>query len=559
MRPKRPKALPSKVYVYGCSAPMENEEAVYEQLFLANRYRNQLVEIELDRRKATQAIISETEVRLARISAQIDTITSEIERLKAEKKSRNATARKRQRHPDLDLQINRLIAERKPMSAQFKEVKKATYKSPENKAALDASTEAAKAAKRAARKIASRECGLHWGTYLLVESAAADIGRGAPPKFRRFRREDGGSIGVQIQTKPNERLGVDEFLAGKSNQVQIKDGMLRLCIGAETPTKSISKTNPPRYVAVRVKMHRPLPEGAHVTWVKLIARRVGTKLKWETHITVANARGFAKPVGTGTVSLDVGYRDMGGEIRVASWLGSDGRFGELVLPQRLVSALAHKDELKSLRDTKFDIIRATLVGYRKVVELPEWLREETKTLAQWKSISRLHRLVRMWRENRFDGDAGMFALAEAWRIEDAHHLNWLDNEAEQARRWRDDLYRKFAAELRRHYGTVALEDLDLRQHAEADHLALKTQRQRAMAAISHLRRYLSDMKVVKVPAANTTKRCHRCLHLNHVGSDVTYHCMACGWTGDRDYNAAVNILREATCLEKAGNCSHEAA
>lgn len=308
-------------------------------------------------------------------------------------------------------------------------------------------------------------------------------------------------------------------------------------------------------------MHRPLPAGCHVTWVKLIAKRLGTRLKWEAHFTVAKESGFAKPTGPHTIALDIGYRRLDdGSLRVASWAGSDGRRGELRLPPELVKALEHKDELQALRDQKFDILRASLVEWKKHVQAPDWFCEDTRTLSNWRSQSRLTRLVLKWRDSRFDGDAGAFTLAEAWRKEDKHHLEWLANETQRAHNRRDDLYRKFAADVRRHYGVCGLEDLDLREHAQADYLSKGIQNQRSIAAISRLRLILSqDMEIVKVPAANTTKRCHRCLHLNHVGTNITYQCSSCGWTGDRDYNAAMNILREVQCLLKGQEPSQQAA
>jgi len=50
--------------------------------------------------------------------------------------------------------------------------------------------------------------------------------------------------------------------------------------------------------------------------------------------------------------------------------------------------------------------------------------------------------------------------------------------------------------------------------------------------------------VVRVKAANTSKRCARCGYI--VGdlklSNRWFVCPKCGWEADRDYNASLNIL-----------------
>lgn len=587
---KKHKALPSGVYCYGCTAPPDDIDAVFTQMWLANRYRNQLAEIERGRRDASNAILGDADEKLAAANAMLADLDQQIADIKAEKKRRNMVARKRGRHPDLNAKLATVMEARKAASAQCKLIKDEAYGNPQHAAALEQIEASTTAAVKAARKIARCEWGLHWATYQAVEQAAQSMRRGKPPKFRSFRRENGGMIAVHIQSEKTEpKLTVERLFAGEDTYVKLTleptpanaskrrqrkpTALLQLCIGSKNPAANISLRNPAIYTTVRVTLHRPLPPDCHVTWVKLIAKRVGTYLKWDAQFTVAKAEGFPTTTGQYVVGIDIGYRQIPDtelvvgkdgtayrDLRVAYWAGSDGRHGELRLPARLVAALAHKDNLQSLRDQKFNIIKATLIAWRKGSTLtPAWFLEETKTLDKWRSLRRLRCLVRQWRANRFDGDAGIFFQMDAWEKEDKHHLNWLATEANRARNWRDDLYRKFAAELRRHYGVCGLENLDLREHAQADHLSKTVQKQRSQAAISRLRQFLAKgMKTVKVPAANTTARCHRCLHINHVGSEMTYGCR-CGWVGDRDYNAAQNILREVQCVLKTADRSQEAA
>lgn len=49
--------------------------------------------------------------------------------------------------------------------------------------------------------------------------------------------------------------------------------------------------------------------------------------------------------------------------------------------------------------------------------------------------------------------------------------------------------------------------------------------------------------VVLVPAAYTSQRCHKCSHTSpdNRKSQAVFSCMGCGWTGNADINAALNI------------------
>jgi len=78
------------------------------------------------------------------------------------------------------------------------------------------------------------------------------------------------------------------------------------------------------------------------------------------------------------------------------------------------------------------------------------------------------------------------------------------------------------------------------------------------AGLGQLLRYISTKAgrhgtpVIKVDRFfPSTKRCHQCHHLRDITlSERVYLCLnpACGWSGDRDENAAKNILQEALCM-----------
>lgn len=119
---------------------------------------------------------------------------------------------------------------------------------------------------------------------------------------------------------------------------------------------------------------------------------------------------------------------------------------------------------------------------------------------------------------------------------------------------REDSHHKISHYLAEHYGFIGLEDLHVRGMMKSHKRALSA----ADAALGKLARYIET----KAGAHGTvvqrvsrwfpsTKRCHQC----HQEREITeaeriYVCFnpACGWEGDRDLNAALNILEEAVHL-----------
>lgn len=119
---------------------------------------------------------------------------------------------------------------------------------------------------------------------------------------------------------------------------------------------------------------------------------------------------------------------------------------------------------------------------------------------------------------------------------------------------REDSHHKISYYLAEHYGFIGLEDLNVRGMLKNHKRALSA----ADAALGKLARYIQT----KAGAHGTvvqwvsrwfpsTKRCHQCHHEREITeAERIYICFnpACGWVGDRDLNAALNILDEALHL-----------
>ena len=515
---------PTRIWSYGARRPLEGFELVEIQMVLANRYRNNLCRLDLDRREKCDNVLRLHLPGLVELETQIKTKEDELEQALDEIRSRNARAR-RQTGGRVDKQttapIRNALAE---LRRQRKELRGETFATPEEVVAQRSEVQRLKLIKGRAPKgpvkdaalanyeaallhlgqlisawharnpiardlaeierwadVKSKELrhtsGLFWSNYLQVEQSCSKFGQGAPPRFRRYRGD--GKIAVQLQGG----LSVPEALACTDTQLRIQIMSERLFKNDHSPADPNSKRQKnwqqalvwlrigsegrePVWTKVPCLLKRPLPQDAVIQWAYLIRRRHGVTDHWSMQFVLARADGWPKPEGplTGRVGVDVGWRTLEDDsLRVAYWCGSDGQEGSLVIPAYDVGRWTESDRWRGIRDREFDQMRETLVVWLKARagRLPEALAEKLQNLPQWKSADRLGNVIKEWGESyRHQGDEMMFPVCEAWRKQDRHLHNYEGNTRAKARRWRLHLYRVFALELRRKYAVAVIENLD---------------------------------------------------------------------------------------------------
>jgi hypothetical protein len=255
-------------------------------------------------------------------------------------------------------------------------------------------------------------------------------------------------------------------------------------------------------------------------------------------------------------------------LRPALHLSEDRTRGTLVIPERQLQWWAKIEDLRGTRDMMFDQVRDYLAGWLRDNPHPDWLHDQTQHLGQWKAPGRLAGVVQRWREKRFDGDSAAFARLEGvlirgrgedrdhyegWHKQDKHLFCWERSLHEKAVAWRNDLYRNFAACLRRSYHTVCLEDIDwsgklirLPNPEEEPPLAQVIRRQRFIAAPGRMAQLLEEsIAVVEwVHPAYTTERCPKCglADAFDAARELVRSCRWCDDTLDQDFRAAENLL-----------------
>lgn len=563
----------TRVYRYGAKPPSSGVDAYWREEREMHRLRNAIVEIERKRRERAEAVVRETCPEIQATAERLAEIDASVEEARARIKLSNARSRSRDPEGTEAARIvKELRAEKRmivgrhdkddPACACWKCRRRAAYQSV--RPVLDKVDAEAKAAEKALYA----ERAVSWCDYNAVMEDLSSRRRGAPPRFLPWRGERGRVVvqiiggarwedllsGVtQARVEPLP-LPANATLGGRRSRRPWH--VLHLRVG-----RDVRGEDGGEWIAVRFALHRPLPSGGRIQQVYLVRRRIGTDDEWSVQFAVRSPSVVPADIATaaGSCGVDLGWRQMeDGSLRVACLYGENGRREELRIPSGKLDGLRKADSLRSIRDREFDAVRAVLGAWLSEHDAPDWLRERTATMAQWRSCARLASVVLAWRSERFAGDDEIYRRVEAWRAQDKHLCDWESHQRQKFVRWREDLYRRFAARLRWSYETVVVEDTDWRDlmvtppaedHDEPERL---NRRWWARAASpGRLRQCMEHghPSVVRVPAEYTTRSCSVCGAGPATGWDareeLIYRCEA-GHAMDQDENAARNLCAHAS-------------
>lgn len=563
-----------RVYEYGCLSPIQGEKELVDTIFKRNQLWNKLVEIDRAFEEKYSGLIERNgagsrKQEIEFLRDLVDAFRGEIRQLRQKARSGKAEL-PRQLQQDFDC-VKSCLQEKR---AEYKEMKKRVRE--ESKDMLDA----LEAERKEAIKKALHSFGLWWCNWneehveyeTARKRALQERAKGKPAslQFHRFDgsgkatarlRENGmsGAWGMPVKNvfRPNNTFWIEpvpvEAWEHPVRAVRRKSAQTRVYFRVDSVGRE------PVWAVLPMVMHRSLPEGGLIRQASLVRERVGRTFRYKLVVTVelpGNNR--VRLIRNGAVAVDIGWRRLKDGIRVAYWVDEKGRKDEdgVLLPLKMFDAFLKLRDLRSIRDKHFDEAKKVLVEFLERVDAPDWLREKTQNIKQWRSQAKLIALLEEWRDNRFFGDKGVFTWLENWRERENHIYDWESNLRDQVLRWRREEYRKFAKQLATNYDKVILEDFDLRKVAEKPNPEDGTQGsippdyQRYISAPSELRLSIVNacsrdgVEVVRVPAALTTLRCHSCGYTERfdAAKQVWHTCPKCGALWDQDYNACINLL-----------------
>lgn len=570
MARKKADSVPCRIWTFGLplGPTADCAKAVDEQMALAHRYHNNLVEIERARRAAVRAILSEAD-DIGATEEKIRTFRAEMDAIRESIKLR----RKAQHDPRVaDKTLARLPAdagEKAQLAALKVAVKEAREARKAAIAAIKSNVEVQDKIKRCndraadMKRLHRKSSGVYWGTYLLVEAAVDAASKGKmDPKFKRWTGD--GKVGVQFQkglkiadAASDTRIQIDYTPQLNAKGKPAKHVICKLRIGSEGRA--------PIWATFPIIMHRPLPADAVIRWAWAKRRRLGLKYRWELQLVIESRTFVQLPKrDTSVCGINFGWRK-DDSLRVAYAVdhatATPGELNEAIeVPKQILERIEHANSLRSILDRVFDEMKAELIPWLASNTVPEWLKEATKHLSAWRNRGRLMNLCLRWKDNPFPGGEEMLEKLEQWRRTERHLYQWEVDERTRALAHRKETYRLVATRLARAYGKIVIHEMDLRkfarhvqpEEAETQHEAARSQR--FQVAVSEFRAALvlacsnTGCALEIAPSPNITLTCHLCRgecewdHAKH----LLHTCEHCGATWDQDENAARNLVRGAS-------------
>jgi hypothetical protein len=547
------KSDPARVYRFGGHPPTQNAERVDQQMRQAHRYKNAIVHRERIRRGRVDRLLVSMSPRLAEVEAVLPRLEQASDAAYDAIRAAHIHARERVQPPKLVAaykEAKRALAEAR---AERKALRTILFATPEWKEKSAWIEERDKHYIRRLRSV----CGLYWGTYLHVEQSMDDCRKGAPPNFHRW---DGhGHLAVQIQKgiSVQDAFGDDPRIriepvppeAWLPGGRRLRRTRVHFRVGSDP-------SGHPVFAVFPIVLHRPMPKDAQIKWVHAVRHRIATHCEWSVQFVLTRTAGWKKSglAQSGRVGIDVGWRKRpGGSLRAAYWFDDQGREGEVLLPPDWVGQMQRVRDIQSIRDKlRNKIVPVLEAGLRAIPGTPPpKIAQILPYLSQIRSQQRLSHFIDDWRMTfRFEGDAEIFGKAEIWRKRDKHLYEFEGNLRDQLQRRRLDLYRVFAAWLRRTYKTVAVECLDLRDFhklPDADEPmtpdAVKAYVRDACLSSFFGALKESGAKLDVLPAPYTTLIHSSCGTVQEFDRTRLHNtCSHCGERYDQDRNAAINLL-----------------
>lgn len=513
--------MASRVYQYGLplGPTKDSSQLVERQMRLAEDYHRDLIWYAWAKRAVERDVLCALGMhgaveQVRRLAGEVKALDAAIKMKRGASRRRSETAEDREALKAARVALKEARERRKACWAEAGPTLKAALKD------IHKRWLRLRCACRAA--YSQRGQGLRHGTYIAVEEAVAQAcspkpcplwdAEGEPNDPKMPPRAGEGHIGVQIQ----KAATVDEVCGGWRGGEPVPSTHAQLRIRSvsplawQSPARAERRRHSRTMLRMRVGtgprrapiwaewpliMHRPLPEGALITGAMVSRRRSGPRDRWSVEITVRLPAGaWREAGGRGAIGIDIGWRQLDGEVRVCCWRAEGGGSGELRLTSAaegksrpphgrptlrrslgLLPALRKPDELRGLRDELLDKLRPAFCrALASKGEFPEPFRRLTgkRTLptpstaqalariAKWKSPRRFAGLFLLWRARGSEPSVEAYELLKRWYHRDRHLWAWEADLRKKGLRRRREVYRRFAVDLARRYGVLVLEGED---------------------------------------------------------------------------------------------------
>lgn len=455
----------TKGYRYGCKIPPKDvQEQIEAQLFLAHQYRLQLWRLACAARELYRERRREFFPRILELEGLIEGCNQIIEGHGAS--------------PELRLEARQ---QRKVHKAEWKALSDAAKADPHFQGLVAQDRDREWILRRALRKVFSRTLGLYSGTYLCVEDADKRARADSKHNPSRPVWRKTGVLGIQLQggrTKMQVESGADPSIhvivppknpnAGRKKNAQIT---IRYRVRSDRKGHAVLVDMP------AMMDRRPLPDDARVTWAKLVVGKSGNRLIYSVQLTIESEHNARQEFGAGEVAvcLEGDCILYAGEGEWAQPLLHDPRLA------RVAALQSTRDKLRNAMLAKVEAWAEAEDGYKRLRESFRFTANarERRRQEQWIGLARQ---PGGWHWHALESNKGEKASCQraaafvgrlmqevrlpdelrqelkAWVKKEDHLYQWQSDMRTNALIGRREAYRVFAANLRRKYRYVLLDN-----------------------------------------------------------------------------------------------------
>jgi hypothetical protein len=366
-----------RVYEYGCGrGEIEGLASAIEQMRRRTEFWNRLVEIDNDIRARMEALLF-----AGKLETELNSMREELGNV-----LRSGPTERPDEDDAGDAQTSPEIgALRSAIRTRLDEVKRIRKA---NAAVHRAELRVLDAERKRRITEVQAGAGLYWANRDEIRRKYEGARAQAMRQGRQLRPQtcdDTGRIKVQFQ----RGLPVPKaFLRNGRLQIDpVKDSAWRSRSRAErrraTRTRirirvSANEDRTPVWISVPAVLHRPLPHDGLIRGVSLVRERIG--LAWRHRVLITVSEPFPHSSKSDkAVGVDLGWRLIDEGLRVAYWVGEDGRKGELVLPNSDLSEFKRIGSLQATivaaHEEARAAVRAWVVRHGKPNDLQDLVEE----------------------------------------------------------------------------------------------------------------------------------------------------------------------------------------
>ncbi len=551
---------------YGLLEPENWGDDCHEQLFLMNKFWNQLVEIDrADRAQYKDIIIADPDI--TKLEAELQTISDQVLNLSKEQKKLRASKRSKNVDDGLLVEHIKILREQERTIKTELKAKRIIVRE-----ASKPELEALNNKRKYAVKLARQQSGLWWGNYNAV-CESYENARGKAIKIGvdlRFKRFDGsGRFVNQIQGG----MTVTDFMNSNHTvaciyplPIAINDrqgkARARLNITAFTGADEAGK-HYRRLLSFPIILHRPLPEiengqPVRIKTISINKKRISAgHFTWSVTITATVDADITAHTSTIAAGINLGWKREGQSLRVASYYDTNGNTGHYRLPAKWAAAIDYVESLRGDIDevtneifntlkiqTESELLKQAkhphtglIYRYAREINCKPALQAHTITKADvLKSIALLPALEAL-------------PCYLAWSRYKEREFSSLHTRLLNQRK---DYYRNIAADLADKYSVITLDNADYAKMARLESRSGEENELLKIARTNRFRVSPSELRLTieqavlkrggKVERINQQNECANCGRPDKQES-IIWKCAHCGAVYDQDENMAKLLIR----------------